>query len=133
MLNLSTFSFKQDLLDDWTSKGTLVEEINHKGTSLENLITEITAPDSPAKTGEWVLQNVVDKCHSSLSAFGYAFLLNVKIKVGYKHVGPKAVSPRNLMCFLFCFIILLQLTQLELSDEHRRVENGIFILQKFDV
>ncbi|XP_026964809.1 microtubule-actin cross-linking factor 1 isoform X4 [Sagmatias obliquidens] len=39
------------LLDDWTSKGTLVEEINCKGTSLENLIMEITAPDSQAKTG----------------------------------------------------------------------------------
>uniref|UniRef100_A0A8D1C7N0 Microtubule actin crosslinking factor 1 n=1 Tax=Sus scrofa TaxID=9823 RepID=A0A8D1C7N0_PIG len=39
------------LLDDWASKGTLVEEINCKGTSLENLIMEITAPDSQAKTG----------------------------------------------------------------------------------
>ncbi|XP_072579852.1 microtubule-actin cross-linking factor 1 isoform X9 [Vulpes vulpes] len=39
------------LLDDWASKGSLVEEINCKGTSLENLIMEITAPDSQAKTG----------------------------------------------------------------------------------
>uniref|UniRef100_A0A8D0NEV0 Microtubule actin crosslinking factor 1 n=1 Tax=Sus scrofa TaxID=9823 RepID=A0A8D0NEV0_PIG len=39
------------LLDEWASKGTLVEEINCKGTSLENLIMEITAPDSQAKTG----------------------------------------------------------------------------------
>ncbi|XP_034505673.1 microtubule-actin cross-linking factor 1 isoform X15 [Ailuropoda melanoleuca] len=39
------------LLDDWASKGGLVEEINCKGTSLENLIMEITAPDSQAKTG----------------------------------------------------------------------------------
>ncbi|XP_023618542.1 microtubule-actin cross-linking factor 1 isoform X6 [Myotis lucifugus] len=39
------------LLDDWASKGTLVEEINCKGTSLENLIMEITAPDSQTKTG----------------------------------------------------------------------------------
>ncbi|KAB1269108.1 Microtubule-actin cross-linking factor 1; isoforms 1/2/3/5 [Camelus dromedarius] len=38
------------LLGDWASKGTLVEEINCKGTSLENLIMEITAPDSQAKT-----------------------------------------------------------------------------------
>ncbi|XP_049734789.1 microtubule-actin cross-linking factor 1 isoform X2 [Elephas maximus indicus] len=38
------------LLDDWASKGTLVEEINCKGTSLENLIMEITAPDSQGKT-----------------------------------------------------------------------------------
>ncbi|XP_042805008.1 microtubule-actin cross-linking factor 1 [Panthera leo] len=41
----------KDLLDDWASKGSLVEEINCKGTSLENLIMEITAPDSQAKTG----------------------------------------------------------------------------------
>ncbi|XP_074190545.1 microtubule-actin cross-linking factor 1 isoform X19 [Rhinolophus sinicus] len=39
------------LLDDWASKGTLVEEISCKGTSLENLIMEITAPDSQVKTG----------------------------------------------------------------------------------
>ncbi|VTJ52345.1 Hypothetical predicted protein [Marmota monax] len=39
------------ILIDWASKGTLVEEINCKGTSLENLIMEITAPDSQAKTG----------------------------------------------------------------------------------
>ncbi|XP_069934821.1 microtubule-actin cross-linking factor 1 isoform X35 [Oryctolagus cuniculus] len=39
------------LLDDWVSKGSLVEEINCKGTSLENLIMEITAPDSQAKSG----------------------------------------------------------------------------------
>jgi hypothetical protein len=32
-----------------------VEEINCKGTSLENLIMEITAPDSQAKTGEYRL------------------------------------------------------------------------------
>ncbi|XP_075410315.1 microtubule-actin cross-linking factor 1 isoform X1 [Tenrec ecaudatus] len=38
------------LLDDWASKGSLVEEISSKGTSLENLIMEITAPDSQAKT-----------------------------------------------------------------------------------
>lgn len=52
VLHSAILFFKQDLLDDWTSKGTLVEEINCKGTSLENLIMEITAPDSQAKTGE---------------------------------------------------------------------------------
>ncbi|KAL0604712.1 LOW QUALITY PROTEIN: Microtubule-actin cross-linking factor 1, isoforms 1/2/3/5 [Plecturocebus cupreus] len=41
----------KSLLGDWASKGTLVEEINCKGTSLENLIMEITAPDSQGKTG----------------------------------------------------------------------------------
>lgn len=29
-----------------------MEEINHKGTALENLIVEITAPDAQSKTGE---------------------------------------------------------------------------------
>ncbi|XP_043854390.1 microtubule-actin cross-linking factor 1-like isoform X17 [Dromiciops gliroides] len=39
------------LLDDWTSKGPQVEEINRKGTALENLIVEITAPETQSKTG----------------------------------------------------------------------------------
>ncbi|XP_027720437.1 microtubule-actin cross-linking factor 1 isoform X3 [Vombatus ursinus] len=39
------------LLDDWTSKGPQVEEINHKGMALENLIVEITAPETQSKTG----------------------------------------------------------------------------------
>uniref|UniRef100_A0A8C4YTE3 Microtubule actin crosslinking factor 1 n=1 Tax=Gopherus evgoodei TaxID=1825980 RepID=A0A8C4YTE3_9SAUR len=34
------------LLEEWTGKGAQVEEINHKGTALENLIVEITAPDA---------------------------------------------------------------------------------------
>ncbi|XP_050571114.1 microtubule-actin cross-linking factor 1 [Cygnus atratus] len=41
----------QDLLEEWTGKGPQVEEINHKGTLLENLIVEITAPDSQGKAG----------------------------------------------------------------------------------
>ncbi|XP_068924102.1 microtubule-actin cross-linking factor 1 isoform X3 [Petaurus breviceps papuanus] len=39
------------LLDDWTSKGPQVEEINRKGMTLENLIVEITAPETQSKTG----------------------------------------------------------------------------------
>uniref|UniRef100_A0A8D0G4W8 Microtubule actin crosslinking factor 1 n=1 Tax=Sphenodon punctatus TaxID=8508 RepID=A0A8D0G4W8_SPHPU len=39
------------LLKEWTDKGTHVEEINRKGTALENLIVEITAPDAQSKTG----------------------------------------------------------------------------------
>ncbi|KAJ7304445.1 hypothetical protein JRQ81_012006, partial [Phrynocephalus forsythii] len=39
------------LLGEWKGKGLLVEEINHRGTVLENLIVEITAPDGQAKTG----------------------------------------------------------------------------------
>lgn len=52
MLHFAIVFLKQGLLDEWASKGTLVEEINCKGTSLENLIMDITAPDSQAKTGE---------------------------------------------------------------------------------
>ncbi|XP_066494280.1 microtubule-actin cross-linking factor 1 isoform X1 [Tiliqua scincoides] len=39
------------LLEEWTGRGNLVEEINRRGTALENLIVEITAPDAQSKTG----------------------------------------------------------------------------------
>ncbi|XP_042296326.1 microtubule-actin cross-linking factor 1 isoform X13 [Sceloporus undulatus] len=39
------------LLDEWTGRGSLVEEINRRGTALESLIVEITAPDAQSKTG----------------------------------------------------------------------------------
>nr|XP_032645496.1 microtubule-actin cross-linking factor 1 isoform X5 [Chelonoidis abingdonii] len=39
------------LLEEWTGKGAQVEEINRKGTTLENLIVEITASDAQSKTG----------------------------------------------------------------------------------
>ncbi|NXX38340.1 MACF1 factor, partial [Tricholaema leucomelas] len=41
----------QDLLEEWKGKGTQVEEVGRRGTLLENLIVEITAPDSSSKTG----------------------------------------------------------------------------------
>ncbi|XP_074750800.1 microtubule-actin cross-linking factor 1, isoforms 1/2/3/4/5-like isoform X9 [Strix uralensis] len=41
----------QDLLEEWKGKGTQVEEIGRRGTLLENLIVEITAPDTPSKAG----------------------------------------------------------------------------------
>ncbi|KFQ57657.1 Microtubule-actin cross-linking factor 1, isoforms 1/2/3/5, partial [Pelecanus crispus] len=41
----------QDLLEEWKGKGAQVEEIGRRGTLLENLIVEITAPDTPAKAG----------------------------------------------------------------------------------
>ncbi|NXK54180.1 MACF1 factor, partial [Chauna torquata] len=41
----------QDLLEEWMGKGPQVEEIGRKGTLLENLIVEITAPDTQAKAG----------------------------------------------------------------------------------
>uniref|UniRef100_A0A8B9CTV7 Microtubule actin crosslinking factor 1 n=1 Tax=Anser brachyrhynchus TaxID=132585 RepID=A0A8B9CTV7_9AVES len=45
------FASEQDLLEEWTGKGPQVEEIGRKGTLLENLIVEITAPDSQGKAG----------------------------------------------------------------------------------
>ncbi|NWU65742.1 MACF1 factor, partial [Pterocles burchelli] len=42
---------QQDLLEEWKGKGAQVEEISRRGTLLENLITEITAPDTPSKAG----------------------------------------------------------------------------------
>ncbi|XP_049676598.1 microtubule-actin cross-linking factor 1 isoform X12 [Accipiter gentilis] len=41
----------QDLLEEWKGKGAQVEEIGRRGTLLENLIVEITAPDTPSKAG----------------------------------------------------------------------------------
>uniref|UniRef100_A0A8B9Z345 Microtubule actin crosslinking factor 1 n=1 Tax=Buteo japonicus TaxID=224669 RepID=A0A8B9Z345_9AVES len=45
------FAFDQDLLEEWKGKGAQVEEIGRRGTILENLIVEITAPDTPSKAG----------------------------------------------------------------------------------
>ncbi|XP_054854823.1 microtubule-actin cross-linking factor 1 isoform X6 [Eublepharis macularius] len=42
------------LLDEWTEKGGLVKDISSRGTALENLIIEITAPDAQSKTGSVV-------------------------------------------------------------------------------
>ncbi|XP_062818945.1 microtubule-actin cross-linking factor 1 isoform X16 [Anolis carolinensis] len=39
------------LLEEWAGKGVLVEEIGRRGTALESLIVEITAPDAQSKTG----------------------------------------------------------------------------------
>ncbi|XP_032565823.1 microtubule-actin cross-linking factor 1 isoform X20 [Chiroxiphia lanceolata] len=41
----------QDLLEEWKGKGAQVEEIGRRGTLLENLIVEITAPNTPPKAG----------------------------------------------------------------------------------
>ncbi|NXG17488.1 MACF1 factor, partial [Grallaria varia] len=41
----------QDLLEEWKEKGAQVEEIGRRGTLLENLIVEITAPNTPPKAG----------------------------------------------------------------------------------
>ncbi|XP_077788005.1 microtubule-actin cross-linking factor 1 isoform X19 [Podarcis muralis] len=39
------------ILEEWTGKGVLVDEINRRGTALESLIVEITAPDAQSKSG----------------------------------------------------------------------------------
>ncbi|XP_053255026.1 microtubule-actin cross-linking factor 1 isoform X20 [Podarcis raffonei] len=39
------------ILEEWTGKGVLVDEINCRGTALESLIVEITAPDAQSKSG----------------------------------------------------------------------------------
>lgn len=49
---IPAFAFEQDLLEEWKGKGAQVEEIGRRGTLLENLIVEITAPDTPSKAGE---------------------------------------------------------------------------------
>ncbi|XP_031450614.1 microtubule-actin cross-linking factor 1 isoform X11 [Phasianus colchicus] len=41
----------QELLEEWSGKAPQVEELSHRGTLLENLIVEITAPDSQTKAG----------------------------------------------------------------------------------
>lgn len=46
------FAFEQDLLEEWKGKGPQVEEIGRRGTLLETLIVEITAPNTPPKAGE---------------------------------------------------------------------------------
>ncbi|NXM07683.1 MACF1 factor, partial [Tyrannus savana] len=42
---------QQDLLEEWKGKGAQVEEIGRRGILLENLIMEITAPNTPPKAG----------------------------------------------------------------------------------
>ncbi|XP_054026388.1 microtubule-actin cross-linking factor 1 isoform X17 [Dryobates pubescens] len=41
----------QALLEEWQGQGAQVEEVGRRGTLLENLIVEITAPDSSPKAG----------------------------------------------------------------------------------
>lgn len=53
---IPNFAFEQDLLEEWKGKGSQVEEIGRRGTLLENLIVEITAPNTPPKAGElWLM------------------------------------------------------------------------------
>ncbi|KAK1340171.1 hypothetical protein QTO34_018736 [Cnephaeus nilssonii] len=97
------------LLDDWASKGTLVEEINCKGTSLENLIMEITAPDSQTKTdSRWARatevtmarQRQLEESASHLACFQAAeaqlrpWLMEKELMMGV--LGPLSIDPNML-------------------------------------
>uniref|UniRef100_A0A8C3H3R0 Microtubule actin crosslinking factor 1 n=1 Tax=Corvus moneduloides TaxID=1196302 RepID=A0A8C3H3R0_CORMO len=42
---------RRQQIQEWKGKGTQVEEIGRRGTLLENLIVEITAPNTPPKAG----------------------------------------------------------------------------------
>uniref|UniRef100_A0A670ZXC2 Microtubule actin crosslinking factor 1 n=1 Tax=Pseudonaja textilis TaxID=8673 RepID=A0A670ZXC2_PSETE len=53
-------------VEEWLAKRILVEEMNQRGTALENLIVEITAPDAQSKTGR--------RLRSALFLFLPAFL-----------------------------------------------------------
>lgn len=47
--------FYQGLLDEWTSKGPIVQDLNTKGSTLCNLITFLTSPTktkTPNKSGK---------------------------------------------------------------------------------
>lgn len=42
----------QDLLNDWESQGSRVQELNKTGSELESLIIDITAPQTKAGKSE---------------------------------------------------------------------------------
>uniref|UniRef100_A0A8B9E6L2 Microtubule actin crosslinking factor 1 n=1 Tax=Anser cygnoides TaxID=8845 RepID=A0A8B9E6L2_ANSCY len=66
------FASEQDLLEEWTGKGPQVEEIGRKGTLLENLIVEITAPDSQGKADLTEIQCDVSDVTQQYEGLGVA-------------------------------------------------------------
>uniref|UniRef100_A0A8C3HB58 Microtubule actin crosslinking factor 1 n=1 Tax=Chrysemys picta bellii TaxID=8478 RepID=A0A8C3HB58_CHRPI len=60
------------LLEEWTGKGAQVEEINRKGTALENLIVEITAPDAQSKTDLTEIQCDMSDVNQQYEGLGMA-------------------------------------------------------------
>uniref|UniRef100_A0A8C3PQY3 Microtubule actin crosslinking factor 1 n=1 Tax=Calidris pygmaea TaxID=425635 RepID=A0A8C3PQY3_9CHAR len=60
----------QDLLEEWKGKGSQVEEIARRGTLLENLIVEITAPDTPSKADLTEIQCDVSDVSQQYQALG---------------------------------------------------------------
>uniref|UniRef100_A0A8B9CRL3 Microtubule actin crosslinking factor 1 n=1 Tax=Anser brachyrhynchus TaxID=132585 RepID=A0A8B9CRL3_9AVES len=65
-------SWQLDLLEEWTGKGPQVEEIGRKGTLLENLIVEITAPDSQGKADLTEIQCDVSDVTQQYEGLGVA-------------------------------------------------------------
>ncbi|XP_019367899.1 PREDICTED: microtubule-actin cross-linking factor 1 isoform X15 [Gavialis gangeticus] len=62
----------QALLEEWAGKSAQVEEINRKGTALENLIVEITAPDAQAKTDLTEIQCDMSDVNQQYEGLGMA-------------------------------------------------------------
>nr|XP_032645512.1 microtubule-actin cross-linking factor 1 isoform X20 [Chelonoidis abingdonii] len=60
------------LLEEWTGKGAQVEEINRKGTTLENLIVEITASDAQSKTDLTEIQCDMSDVNQQYEGLGMA-------------------------------------------------------------
>lgn len=62
----------QDLLNDWESQGSRVQELNKTGSELESLIINITAPQT--KTGKGKKRNT-DKQNNSPSLHPFKLLI----------------------------------------------------------
>uniref|UniRef100_A0A8C3VFT8 Microtubule actin crosslinking factor 1 n=1 Tax=Catharus ustulatus TaxID=91951 RepID=A0A8C3VFT8_CATUS len=62
----------QDLLEEWKGKGPQVEEIGRRGTLLETLIVEITAPNTPPKADLTEIQCDVSDVARRYQALGTA-------------------------------------------------------------
>ncbi|XP_077788014.1 microtubule-actin cross-linking factor 1 isoform X29 [Podarcis muralis] len=58
------------ILEEWTGKGVLVDEINRRGTALESLIVEITAPDAQSKSDLTEIQCDVSDVNQQYEGLG---------------------------------------------------------------
>ncbi|XP_033013485.1 microtubule-actin cross-linking factor 1 isoform X18 [Lacerta agilis] len=58
------------ILEEWTGKGVLVDEINRRGTALEGLIVEITAPDAQSKSDLTEIQCDVSDVNQQYEGLG---------------------------------------------------------------
>ncbi|XP_038613931.1 microtubule-actin cross-linking factor 1 isoform X3 [Tachyglossus aculeatus] len=60
----------EGLLEGWAGKGAQVEEVNRRGTALENLIVDITAPETQAKTDLTEIQCEVSDVNQQYESLG---------------------------------------------------------------